>query len=866
MHNIIKLAVSYIRYYRKQAVILFWGICMSVLLLNGIASLIYSNHNADFVNAKKEYGSWNYAMSVSKNLVKKQNIIESIIHSDDDFDLKQIGLYCTKQYENDNQNITFCYGDDAYFKMTGRTLLEGKYPEKSNEVALDYYALHNLDMDYSLGNTLKLGDKKYILTGIISEGAKTDDNSIMVFSNQNTILNMGGDSFFYLEFSDEKRAYEQFSAFLQTNQIHLADWEMNDGISIYIGAEPKGTFVDIIRTASQLKEGKLIYLLGTLDNNSNILQKMVFAVIFIFGIFIIHSILQVTIEKRIGQYGILEVLGIEEKNMFAMIFTELLILFFPAYLIGSLFGIIIAKALYNGEFKIDNSSLGMGFILFFIFLLLCCILTIRNMRKYTQTEKIRNYSGRRNRKIVCLKRHNLMGVLSKRFILTKSSTFIGIIISLSLGGVLFICTTYVADNAKQNNIHAMQTDNGLYTDINVSIEDDDLGNVIPKDIINNIREINIKGIKDLFPISYTLGEVPLTNGIFQWTDFYPEVSKDSDITPDKDIMEKYNGIITKQSELDYKLKVNVYGYEKQQLSDLSEYLLEGSIEPDAMAQHNQVILKTLMDGAGYYDGINIHPGDHITLKVPKNTIHDDMELLKFQSDDDNYIEKDFVVSAIVSRCMGETDEFIGTGTDVVSIIMPQQIMESNFDITDYNNVNINLQKSADSKDVIKELKPFFSSLNRCVIHDNTINIDKKNAVLMQKVYFFYGIAIILFFISLLHMVNSLKHQIQSRRYELGILRAMGITEPGFRNMLMKEGFFYGMATSICMVVLTVICQKILAGIMQHVVRYIIVNNNVPMLPFLIMIFINVIVCVLVMLLSGRELLHENIVDEIKQNT
>ncbi len=862
MPNTIKLAISYIRYYKKQTVILFLGISMSVLLLNGIASLIYSNHNADYTNAKKEYGSWNYAISVSENLAKENGIK----YSDDTFNLKQIGLYCSKQYENDNQNITFCYGDNAYFKMTGRTLLEGKYPEKPNEIALDYYALHNLDMDYTLGNTLKLGDNTYILTGIISEGAKTDDNSIMVFSTQNTIIKMGANSFFYLEFSDKKRAYEQFQTFLQTNQIHLADWEMNDGIATYIGAEPKETFVDIIRTASQLKEGKLIFFLGTLDNNSNILQKMVFAVIFIFGIFIIHSILQVTVEKRIGQYGILEVLGIEEKNMFAMILAELLLLFFPAYFIGSILGIMIAKALYNGEFKVDTSSLCLGFILFFIFLLLCCMITTRNMRKDTQTEKIRNYSGKQNRKIICLKRHNLMGVLSKRFILAKSSTFIGIIISLSLGGVLFICTTYVADNAKQNNIHAMQTDDGLYTDINVSIEDDDLGKVIPKDIINHIKETKIEGIKDLFPVSYTLGEVPLTNGIFQWTEFYPEVSNDSDAAPDRDIMEKYNGIITKQSELNYKLKVNVYGYEEQQLSDLSEYLLEGSIEPDTMTQNNHVILKTLMDGAGYYDGIDIHPGDHIALKVPKNTVHDDTELLKFQSDDDNYIEKDFVVSAIVSRCMGETDEFIGAGTDIVSIIMPQQMMKSNYDITDYNNVNINLQESADSKDVIEELRPFFSSLNRCVINDNTINIDKKNAVLMQKVYFFHGIAIILFFISLLHTINSMKHQIQSRRYELGILRAMGITETGFRKMLIKEGFFYGMATSISMIVLTVICQKILAGIMQHVVRYIIVNNNVPILPFLIMIFINVIVCVLIMLLSCRELLHANIVDEIKQKT
>ena len=62
MHNNMRLAISYIKYYRKQAAILFLGICMSVLLMNGIASLVYSNQNASYENAKEEYGSWNYAI------------------------------------------------------------------------------------------------------------------------------------------------------------------------------------------------------------------------------------------------------------------------------------------------------------------------------------------------------------------------------------------------------------------------------------------------------------------------------------------------------------------------------------------------------------------------------------------------------------------------------------------------------------------------------------------------------------------------------------------------------------------------------------------------------------------------------------
>lgn len=861
MHNNMKLAISYIRYYKKQAAVLFLGICMSVLLLNGIASLVYSNRHADYENAKEEYGSWNYAIP------KNQVDVNKIICSDGEYELKRMGVFHSAPYKADHRDITFCYGDSQYLEMNHRILLEGTYPEHKNEIALDYYALHNLSMDYALGSILELGGEEFTLTGILSEGAKRADNSILIFTEEGTVLDMDGASFLYLEFSDAKRAYEQFSAFLQKNHINCPDPEINDGISAYIGAKPKETIIDILLTALHLEEcnaiGKLIYLLGTLESNNNLLQKMIFAVIFLFGIFIINSIFQVIIQKRKSQYGLLEVLGMDEKNMFAAILAELVILFIPAYFLGGILGIGLAKFLFHGTLKAVADIFILGFLFFLFFLIFCPAAAVRNMRKYTQAEKMKDSSYTKNRKIISLKKHHIMGTLSRRFILTKKTAFAGMILSLSLGGALFVSTAYVADNAKQNNEHAMLTDESLYTDIRISIDDDDLGNVIPEEVENEIRKEHIDGIKEIFPVSYTLGEIPLANGILKWTEFYPEINENSDMLQDENIMEKYNGIITKQSESDYRLKVNVYGYGEQQLSALSEYLLEGTISYQKMMENNQVILKTLMDGAGYYDGIEIHVGDHITLKVPENILKDSAELLKFQASEENYIEKDFVVSAIVSRCTGETDKFIGAGTDIVSIIMPQQMMESNFGIADYNSLHISLEENAKSDEVSSRLKNYIIGLNKCVIHDNTAEIAKKNGGITQKAYFFYGIALILFLISLLHTTNSMNHQIWSRRYEFGILRAMGITEQGFCKILINEGLFYGIFTSACMLALIFISKIILANIMQHVLRFIIVNHNIPLLPCIGMALLNIIVCVVVMIVSGKELWKKNIIDEIK---
>lgn len=917
MGNRVKLAVAYIRFYKKQAAVLFLGISMSVLLFTGIASLLHSNQYADYQNAREEFGDWAYRIKVSDdrdhgkelgnigetsrnekrqedadrinqtgnqqedvggmnqtgkqqedankmNQTEKQQ--EYFASDGEGYQLTKEGYFASCAYPDEKRDILLCYGDGTYLEQTGRSLLEGRYPEQEGEIALDYYALHNLDVDSSLGSVLVLGKQSYILTGILSEGASAQNDSIMIFLAEGARQNLEMQSYCYLTFSDDSRAYEQFSAFLGENRIREAEWEMNDGLAPYIGAEPQESIVTVIRTAWHLQNGKLIYLLGTLENSRNLLSKTLLWILFLFSVFIIASILQVILEKRIRQYGIMEVLGMTGKDQWMSLWLELLLLFIPAYIVGSVAGNALAAAIYRGKFIVDQSVLFIGLIAFIFYLLLFALFAARNMQKYTQTEKMKSYSGRLRRNSISTRTHYLMGALSRRFLLEKKSNFIGIIFSLSLGGVLFLCTNYVAGNAKQNNIHSMLTDEKLYGDICASIDDDDLGKVIPQDVVTSLEESQLSGIEKIFPMSYSLGEISLDGGIFHWTDFYPEVATDSfsDYEQDPEIMEKYNGIATKQAEDSYRLKVNVYGYGKDQFQDLSDFILDGEIHPGKMLQENQVVLKTLMDGAGYYDGIDIQPGDHITLKVPKTEfIHTEADLLKFQSEENHYIQQDFEVAAVVSRCVGGNDAFIGSGTGVVSVIMPQQMMEEYFGISDYNRVNIKLDKTAQSEKMVQELRPFFQGLSSCVLHDYSGGIKRKNQVLMQKVYFFYGISVILFLISLLHAINSMKHLIWFRRYEFGVLRAMGITDAGFCSMLVRQGAFYGITSSIVMLVLTLLCQGVLAAIMQHVIRYIIVSTGISLVACIAMALWNTVVCILAMVCCGQELLREHVVDEIR---
>ena len=66
MKQIIRLAWSYLKYYRKQTMALFLGIVLSCALFTGIGSLQKSGNHAARENARTKSGDWHYTMRVTQ--------------------------------------------------------------------------------------------------------------------------------------------------------------------------------------------------------------------------------------------------------------------------------------------------------------------------------------------------------------------------------------------------------------------------------------------------------------------------------------------------------------------------------------------------------------------------------------------------------------------------------------------------------------------------------------------------------------------------------------------------------------------------------------------------------------------------------
>ena len=116
----------------------------------------------------------------------------------------------------------------------------------------------------------------------------------------------------------------------------------------------------------------------------------------------------------------------------------------------------------------------------------------------------------------------------------------------------------------------------------------------------------------------------------------------------------------------------------------------------------------------------------------------------------------------------------------------------------------------------------------------------------------------------LHIMNSMQYLVAARKREFGILRAMGITDAGFKRMLAKEGLCYGIYSGVTVLVIYFVVQKILYYFMIHVYLYLHPKAFVSGAALGGILLLNVGICVGVTLLSGRAVLREGIVEEIRE--
>ena len=891
MRRVLKLSVAYLRYYKKQTFSLFLGVLLSAALLSGVGSLLYSGKQQNIEKVRQEYGDWHYYFQ--SDAKEAESLLEK--KKGDGYEIEESGTITIRKAMEEPYKIMLVHGDDSYLHMMNRKLLQGSYPKAANEVAMDAYVLRNLGIPEEIGSEVILDGERFLLSGILSESVEGTEDYMQVFVHESVDYGQNG-VFFYFKFKENRPLYKQLVAFCKEFNIEKESIRRNNELDDYFKGTAPSAFWNVLKVSITEEGTGIPYLYAYYNEGGQLTNKIILIALGVFGVFILYSLFQVSVRKRMSQYSIMQTLGMAEGYTFGSLLGELLLIFAAGFPLGCLLGNSVAALLYgkigqvfvgvqnkgfrhiggkqdlasisaanigeSGRFYVDEKLIWYSLLFFVAVLVVMSFHLVRKMRSYSWGQMIRKESGKRkkNRKIYCFHRENLSDILTKKFMFGKISSFFGILFSLSIGGIIFLGATYVTENTKIHNELTFKADDGLGSDIQVFEDSDDLGDMLPGYMAEEIRKI--PGVEAVNTMNYMLGEIPLYDGKLVWTSYFAETDPSDDLEPDSLLMEKYHGMATIEGDDDYKLKVNIYGYDDEMLLELSDYLLEGNIDPDAMRKEDTVIFKTIMGGQGTYDGIDIKTGDFITLKTPKNT-EVPVEVLRFQEEDSFYTEQKFEVTALASRPLAKTDTFIGdNGESMVDIIMTKEQMEKYFGVTGYHNMGITLKEGADGEAVSSEIRKLTQSVPKCMVKDYTQAIETENAFIEQKMLFFYGVALVLLGISILHIINSMQYLVAARKHEFGILRAMGITDGGFRRMLFKEGIRYGIYANLLMLALYFPVQKILYYVMVHVYLYLHPKAGVSVIPVIGMLFLNIIICILAMEWAGRNILEDDIIEEL----
>ena len=894
MRKIAHISFGYIKHYKRQTAALFTGIVLAAALLTGMGGLLASGRNTALENARRLYGDWHY--SIAGGTEQAADLDRG--KADSGFTVEKSGRLYFRCMTEVPVETEFVYADSGYLEMMHCTAESGYYPKSDNEIAADKESLMLLGASCKTGEKVQIGDESFTVCGIMKSlpeklnGHKGTSARVYVSDTFGYSENSGS---LYIKFKENGNVYGQLLAFCKKYGVDHSDIKRNDEIDSMAGGDIPVSVLKTVKEGISHKELGLPYIWGSLNESGTFSEKVILAGIGLFGAFMIYSLFRVSVIKRIPQYSVMETIGMTDGYKTAMLLTELFCVGVLAYPLGCVLGNTAAWLICRragqlfvphdiskhtgvgdeaartavsavsdaGKYIVNRrvvlyGAVGLAAVLVFISLML-----VHRMRKSTLREMIAGTPVKdKKRRIFSRKRSDLTGMITKRFMFTGKRRTAADLLSLSLGGILFLGAVYVAENTKLNNELTLKADDGLGSDINVCIQSDDLSDSIPADTAEKMK--GISGISEVHPVSYTLGEIELNDGIFKWTEYYPELDESEDNAPDPDIMEKYNGRAVQTGDDDYAVKVNIYGYDDEMLGQMNEYLLSGSIDPERMRRENTVIFKTITDGQGNCDGIDLDAGDSFDLKTVRSS-DVPAEALRFLGSDEWYSSCCFTIDAVAVRPLAKVDDLIGeAGNSTIDIIMTTEQMEKNFGISDMRTVSISIDSPEVSESVSEELYSLTGDVNRCVVKNYTEQIKQQNEHIGRKMVFFYGIAAVILGVSLMHIMNSMQYMVSARRREFGILRAMGITDSGFSKMLAVHGVRYGLCCAAVTAVVYFFVQRMLYFFMLRVYLYVRPEAFVSFRAFAAVITATVLLCTAVSVTSGRSVLKTEITDEIRE--
>lgn len=852
MREDFSIVIKYIKSFKSRSIAIMLSIILGTALIVGVGTLSKSAQEAGLERIKRETGTYHVAYKdIDKNQLK---VVK------EGKDIKNIGLnsYYASTDKGEKLPINILYADNNFINDESE-IVKGRLPEGKNEVVLEGWILNSMGLEEAVGQelTFKLYDKdkpeEFKVVGILKD-----------------------------RYKDKSVGRCEMFLHLDENKINnfIANVEFNEGspISKNIEAIAKKAHLNLDNQV-----GVNSTLVGTVEENGGIDSESRNTAITMsaFAGLVIYSIFSISVYQRIRDYGMLRAVGATNFRVFKLMLYELLLIALISLPIGILLGMGGAQIFnktggniqYEGNIKSTPFVIPTNIILIsiactIIMIFVISLLTYMKIRKISPIEAIKkNFGGDKKIK----KSNFIIGGLSNKISATKTisiknifrnkKAFILIMLSMSIGGILVIKNDYAYSRSEamyEDQQRQMYMNGDFVLTVNGSTDEE---NGLTDKEINEIK--NIDGISEVKTARILQSRMVLDKKDILDMEFIEQLNNGGYTGS------VLNGLLFKDKKSDkYLLKQKLKGFNDEMLKSLDKYVVSGKIDIEKMKKENLAVIympyivdtfygtKNVVVGGGK-PLANIKVGDTVTIKYPKGKI-DNVESYWKAKDNLEYEEHEFKVGAIVNYPFA--DDSMYSGDDGIDVITSSNYLEKLFGENNYDVVYANAKKGEDHDAINKKLGEIGSKVPGTITTDMVQDKAADDRSLKQDKLYSYGIVAILFAISIFNIINNVSYNLTSRTSEFGMLRAIGISEKDFKKMIAYEGLFYGIISSVIVVVGGIILQTRMYetyGFVDYGMDFVI-NYKL----YILIVIVNIIVGLLSTYLPARKIKESSIVEAI----
>jgi putative ABC transport system permease protein len=257
--------------------------------------------------------------------------------------------------------------------------------------------------------------------------------------------------------------------------------------------------------------------------------------------------------------------------------------------------------------------------------------------------------------------------------------------------------------------------------------------------------------------------------------------------------------------------------------------------------------------------ININVGDRIELTFRKDG--EMVEGFEDMKDEGEYITKEFTVSGVIAdKDFPTTDDWYSAYGFGIDIVASENIFKNVSEFENYRLLNVDKKQSANDAKVEKEITSITNKKEGVTVRNLVAQKERMMNYSKTSQTFSYVIIAILFLISIFNIINNISYSLFSRINEFGILRAIGLSNKGFRHLVILEGVMYGVISSICSLVLGFIIQYNLYKVDSACVEN--PSFNIPIKVYILVICINLLIGILSTYVTSKKIKDKSIVSSI----